>query len=405
MATTIETKKTQINKLLTDAQAILIKEGLDSEQRSSAKKMLADADALQTELQDLKRVEAMQAEMRSFEPSPRPQVGAKTETRSADEIKKEFSSALRTAALRGMHVLNSEQRDLLTTGSSGAVIPQGFLPTLIAAQKYYGPIAQEVSQKITNNNGAPIKVSLVNDTQNGFTVIGEGTPVVESDPTFQPRILGTDTVHSGLVKISWQELEDSAFDMENFISTAFGGRYGRSLEKAVTLGTDINGGALSNSSGLVNVAVVGQTTKTLAAGLGYDDFVATYYSLDPAYRTNGKWVMNSSTQGTIAGVLDQYGRPLFQPDPATSEPFAFLLGKPVLIDQAMPNTGAGAVPVLFGDLKQSYLLRTDGAPEMVTLRERYADTLETGFFMYNRIGGISLAAGQAPLASLKQAAS
>jgi hypothetical protein len=54
-------------------------------------------------------------------------------------------------------------------------------------------------------------------------------------------------------------------------------------------------------------------------------------------------------------------------------------------------------------LEKSYLLRTDGAPSIIRLDERYAELLEVGFFMYTRIGGLSLAAGIAPLVSLKQA--
>jgi HK97 family phage major capsid protein len=114
--------------------------------------------------------------------------------------------------------------------------------------------------------------------------------------------------------------------------------------------------------------------------------------------------MNTATRTLLQGVLDGFGRPLFQPDPATSEPFAFLLGKPVVWDQQMTAPASGAVPILFGDLKASYMLRTDGAPQLQILRERYADTLETGFFLWRRVGGISLNAGTTTLVSIKQGA-
>jgi len=41
----------------------------------------------------------------------------------------------------------------------------------------------------------------------------------------------------------------------------------------------------------------------------------------------------------------------------------------------------------------------------VVLQERYMDTLEKGFFLYQRAGLVSLDAGTHPLLSLKQAAS
>jgi HK97 family phage major capsid protein len=97
--------------------------------------------------------------------------------------------------------------------------------------------------------------------------------------------------------------------------------------------------------------------------------------------------------------------PYFTPDPSADTPFSKLLGFDIVINQSMPNMGASAKPILFGDLSNSYMSRTDGAPSILRLNERYADTLEVGFYLYTRIGGISLDAGTHPIHSLQQAAS
>jgi HK97 family phage major capsid protein len=69
--------------------------------------------------------------------------------------------------------------------------------------------------------------------------------------------------------------------------------------------------------------------------------------------------------------------------------------------------GASAKPILFGDPSSAYLLRTDGQPTILRLNERFADTLEIGFFLWTRIGGTSIVASGAPnpLVSIQQAAS
>jgi HK97 family phage major capsid protein len=217
-----------------------------------------------------------------------------------------------------------------------------------------------------------------------------------------------DTTTAGLVKVSFQELEDSSFDLDAFIRRSFGIRYARGLEKAITLGTDSAGTALPNqaSGGILGAATVGTTTSTLAAGIGWDDLTAAYGALDPAYVVNASWMFNSSTRAYLLGQKDGFGRPFWTPDPSADEPFSKLLGYPVVLNQSMPNVGgANATPILFGDLSQSYMLRTDGAPSILRLNERYADTLEVGFYLWTRIGGISLNAGISPLVSVKQAAS
>ena len=83
------------------------------------------------------------------------------------------------------------------------------------------------------------------------------------------------------------------------------------------------------------------------------------------------------------------------------------MGYGVVLNQSMPNMGANASPVLFGSLADSYLLRSEGQPFILRLNERFADTLEVGFYLYSRIGGTSIVATGAPnpLVSIKQAGS
>ncbi len=116
--------------------------------------------------------------------------------------------------------------------------------------------------------------------------------------------------------------------------------------------------------------------------------------------------MNSSTRAYLLGLKDGFGRPYFTPDPSLDNPFGKLLGYDVVLNQSMPSMGASAKPILFGDLEQSYMLRTDGQTSILRLNERYADTLEVGFYLWSRIGGLYL--GQTsvyPIVALQQASS
>lgn len=388
------------------------KEGWNTERRSKFDELNGKVDQLEEDIKRAKTIERLDAEGRSFERSPRPAIGDggayASETR-----KNKLNRAWRSYMRDGYGALNAEQRDLLTTSDAtgGALIPQDFMPELMNALKFYGPIATKVKQRITDGTGRPLKVSLGNDTANGLVLLGtEGnsTPQ-ETDPAFSSTILNVDTVSGGLVKISFEELADSQFDMDSLIREYFAVRYGRGMETAVTTGKDSKGNVLPNQAagGLLGVAEVGQTTTSLADGIGWDDLTAAYSALDPAYVNDQStaWIMNSTTRSYLLGLKDGFGRPYFEPDPASDQPFNRLMGFPIVLNQAMPSMGASAAPILFGDLQRSYLLRTDGQPSVLRLNERYADTLEIGFFLWSRIGGISLNAGTNPLVSIKQAAS
>jgi HK97 family phage major capsid protein len=407
--------KEKRNSLLTKMQELSLK-GFNTESRSAFDKMDAEVIAIEADIRRLESVATREAEGRSFERSPRPAPGADASFDSlpVEERKKKFNKAFQQYSLRGsIHAVDAEYRDLLTTSDAtgGALIPQMFNAELIDAVKFYGPIAQRVRQRVTNNNGAPIKVSLDNDTANGLTLLGtEGTSSpAETDPSFQSKLLSVDTVTGGLVLVSFEELQDSYFDLDTFIREKFSLRYGRGLEKAVTLGTDSAGTTLPNqaTNGLLGAATVGTTTSVLANGIGWTDITNAFAALDAAYlNPNTAWVFNTTTRGYLLGQKDGFGRPFWTPDPTGDGPFSKLLGYDVVLDQAMPNVGAAnATPILFGDLSRAYLLRTDGAPSILRLNERYADTLQVGFFLWSRIGGVSLNAGVSPLVSIKQAAS
>ncbi|HEY1502630.1 MAG TPA: phage major capsid protein [Acidobacteriaceae bacterium] len=401
--------RSRISGLLVEQQKIALA-GFTSESRAKFDRIQKDVEQHEADAQRIEAFETRDAEQRSFERSPRPGIGAQGEERR-DRINKAFRSYARTGKIA------EEHRDLFTSSDTtgGALIPQEFYPELVNALKFYGPIATKVKQKVTDGTGRPMKVALVNDTANGLTLLGtEGTSPAETDPSMLSKILSVDSVTGGLVKISFEELADSNFNLDTAIRDYFGVRYARGMEHAVTLGVDSAATTLPNQSegGLLGQAAIGTTTGTIAAGIGWDDLVNLYGSLDPAYSgPTAAFVFNSATRAFLLGQKDGFGRPYWTPDPSLDSPFGKLLGFDVVINQAMPGPTSGAfsansTPILFGDLQRAYVLRTDGAPSVLRLEERFADTLEVGFFMWSRIGGLYLGqSGVNPAVKLAIAAS
>lgn len=410
----LQTLRFNRNKLLTDMAAISEKPWT-TESRAAFDTMNTEVATLESDIQRTETLAAYDAANNSYRRSAgRGTPGADAHgEQTVEQRKKAFSQAFSVYARDGRAALNTEQRALLTTSDAtgGAFIPQLFDGAITDALKFYGPIATKVRQKVTDKNGAPLKISLANDTANGLTLLAtEGTSSpAETDPTLQSKLLGVDTVSGGLIKISVQELEDSAFDFDALIRDYFGKRYGRGVETAITLGVDSASTTLPNQStgGIVGAATAGTTTAHIADGIGWSDLTAAFTALDPAYiNANTAWVMNSTTRGYLVGLKDGFGRPYFTPDPSEDAPFSKILGYNIVLNQAMANVGsANAVPILFGDLQSAYMLRTDGQPSILRLNERYMDTLEVGFMLFTRIGGISLNAGVSPLVKITQAAS
>jgi HK97 family phage major capsid protein len=382
---TVKDMKEQRIKLITDAQKLVLGDTVTAEQRDQANRMVADVEKLEADINVAEKLERYEVESRETVRPPRGNPAAsEAETREqSDREVRAFTHYIKTG----------EKRDLLTT-NAGAVIPQVFNQNIIDAQKLVGNTLTVVGKKVTNNNGAPIKVALSNDTGNTLVTItgGEGTALTDTDPTFSGFVLNCDTLAT-MVKVSFQELEDASFDMGSWLKTKFGLRYYRGLEYIIT-----NGNA-SNVASILTGATLA-ATSAVSATVTFDDLNAVYSALDPAYEGNASWVMSSTTRALIMGEKDTLGRPIFIPNPSSGV-LDHLFGRPIVLNQALPSAFvASNVGIMYGDFEQGYLLRTDGDMSIRRLDERFADSLEVAFLAYARVGGASTDAGTHPLLKL-----
>jgi HK97 family phage major capsid protein len=421
MSKLIELRQKRV-QLIAEAQRVVLQDAVTQEDRDKFDRMMADVAVQEGDIKRMELVEKLDADSRSTQRPPRPNPdGSAAESDPVQLLaqRKAFEKYIR----RGYSHLNEEERSLLEhrdvtiagglpnppgTGPSGAtMIPQQFLTTMIDAQKYIGNTVSIVGKKVTNNNGAPIKVALSNDTGNTLTTLtAEASVVAEQDPSFSGFIMQTDTVAT-LVKVSRQELDDSYFNLDAWLRDKFALRYYRGLEYLITNGNNSNVvGLLQTIAGGISTTQGPTLGATAASSNGpvYSDFVDLYAALDPAYLPNASWVLSSISRAAIMGQKDLYGRPLFIPNP-NSGTLDMILGRPLVLNQAMPNAFAASPynavnGVLFGDFAQGYLLRTDGDMSILRLDERFADTLEVGFIGYARLGSAFTDAGTHPILKL-----
>lgn len=309
--------------------------------------------------------------------------------------------------LQGGHVqLTDEERAQSVTGGSpagiygGYTVPQDFANQLDIAMAAYGTI-MEAADVFDTATGATLPWPTTNDTSNKGAILGENQPITEQDITFGVVNFTSYTYTSKLIRASWQLLQDSAFDLEGLIKTMAGERIGRILSDHFTTGT-----GTAQPKGIVVDATLGVTALTQQT-LSYDNLVDLLHSVDPAYREapGARFMFNDSTLKILRKLKDADNRPLIwnaDGSIATGVP-AQLLGKPYTINQSMASVGAAAKTVLFGDMKK-YKIRRVRDYVLVRLNERYADMLQTGFFVFARFDGRLVDAGTRPVKYLAQAA-
>ena len=292
----------------------------------------------------------------------------------------------------------------------GFFVPAGFVYDVETALKYYAPLLDgKVFDVLETASGQPLPYPTNNDTTQEAQVVGEGVGVAEQDITAGHINLGAWKYTTGLVRVSLELLQDSAFNLESFLADRFAIRLGRGYERDLTVGTGVNQptGIITDvlASGAVPVVAAGSSessggTETGANSIGYTDLVRLEHSVDPAYRPNAKYILHDLTVSSIQRILDKFGRPLWTPGIKDNTPNT-INGYEYVIDQHMPTVAASANTVLFGDLKK-FLVRKVKDLTVLRLDERYADFGQVAFVGFARIDSRLIDAGTHPVNLLQQ---
>lgn len=411
------------------------------EQRKRYDEMAEEVKNINETLKRLEETEARELELSKTTKPPENRIGEsddekesrKSEKREAKKIDKEQRAALnywlrsgnnlgRILTPRAMEVdseVPKELRHLIEKREMGigsptastptsVFVPQGFVHDVDIALKAYGQLVANV-RDLPTATGQPLPYPTTNDTTQSATYVGEGVQVTEQDISIGNIVFGAWKFTTGLIQVSLELMQDSAFDMETFIREQMAIRLARALEAEIVNGT---GSGNSHITGILPSSTAGPTatgsskntggSETGGLSIGSTDLIDLVAAVDPLYRTNAKFVMHDSTWQTLAALLDKYGRPLFLPNPQTGK-LESIYGYPIVYSQAMPTIAVNAKTVLFGNL-QKYILRRVKELAIVRLVERFADYGQVAFIGFARYDGNLIDAGTHPVKYLVQAA-
>jgi HK97 family phage major capsid protein len=193
------------------------------------------------------------------------------------------------------------------------------------------------------------------------------------------------------VPITQRLLDDAEIDIEGWLSAEVGTEFarqegiaflsGNGTNKPFGLLTYVAGGAADGRHPGGNLTVV----QTAGSGsIASDDLVSFAYSLPSPYRLGATWLMNSATAAAIARIKDGQGNYIWREAFVAGQP-ATLLGYPVEIDEGMPNVGASALAVAFGNFARAYLI--NDRLGMRLLRDPYSNKPFVNFYSTKRVGG------------------
>jgi len=351
---------------------------LNAEENQKFDAIENDVRALGDSVEKIERAEQMKKEIAA---------GREARAEQKEITKREaFSKYLR----HGLAGLNAEERSLveqrgtdpqLTTPASagGYLVPEDFSYALSVATKFTGEV-ERLAQVLNTQSGATLPYPKVDDTAVVGAILSEGSADAVSDMTFAALNLGAYTYTSKIVKVSYQLLQDAAFDLDAFLVDALGTRIARGQNAHFTTGD-----GSSKPTGIVTAGSSALTTAS-ATAITADEILTLIHSVDKSYRNSASFALMGADSTAAAirklGVGSSNDFPVFVPGMAAGEPDR-VFGVPFYVNNDMAAIASANKPLIAADFSK-YVVRNAGGVQMLRLNERYADSLLVGFIAYKR---------------------
>lgn len=195
-------------------------------------------------------------------------------------------------------------------------------------------------------------------------------------------------------RITTESLEDAVQDVEADLMEEIG------IEFAEMEGYDfISGDGVNGPRGILSYDTV-ENASYAWGKLGYkasggasgfaasnpsDRLIDLQHALKRQYRANASWQMNDLTLAAIRKFKDGQGNYLWAPSQLLNGAVGQLLGHPVVTDDFMPDVGANAFPIAFGDFQRAYYIVDRKG--MSILRDPYTAVPYIKFVPRRRVGG------------------
>ncbi len=302
--------------------------------------------------------------------------------------------AVFAAWARGGEVaLEERQRKIVNTMSTTTGSQGGFtVPTLVgdqlfAAMKLYSAV-RSVAEVLPTPTGGPLSFPTSDGTGEVGELIAENVTATAADPVFGTASVPTYKYSSKVFTVPFELLQDSAIDLEQFLSDRAAERIGRAMNPHFTTGT-----GTGQPAGFVTgatVAKTGTTGQTLT--IIHDDVIDLVHSVDPAYRQPGSndvgavFMCSDAMFKVMRKVKDSSARPLYLPDELDDG--ESVMGYRVAVNNDMAVPAANAKSLAFGNFHRAYKVRDAMLVAWFRLPDSaYAKLGQLGFLALCRSGG------------------
>ncbi len=258
-----------------------------------------------------------------------------------------------TGEIRSFTSLPSERRDMTkgTATAGGNIVHSTMFDRIWDKLEEESQVIKAGATVINTASGEDLLVPKVT-TNPGATLTDEGVALTEHQSVLGQVTLGA-FKYGSLCQVSTELLDDSLFNVGNFV-TRIGGQ-------AVTraLGTDLSNGSGSSKPKGIAQAATSFATSATATTITAANLIEVWSTMPTPYKnTDTAWIISPEAIKLIRLLVDSNGQYIWQPGLQADTP-ANLLGYPVYIDGNIDAATSGKRAVVFAHMP-SYAVRIAG---------------------------------------------
>jgi len=277
---------------------------------------------------------------------------------------------------------NLEFRAVSSVGTganaAGEFVPKSFYDSYVKVLASYAGMRQAGCTVYPTAAGENLHIPKVDDSTVSGAVVGEHVASADdstNDVATSEIILYDWRVDSHVQRVSKKLLRNSGFPVEQWLGDVLFDRVARKQNALFTVG----GGTTEPTGAVVGATDSGVDTAS-ATAISYNNLVDLQNSLNVAYESAGECVfmMHQNTFAIVRKILDEQDRPLFGTGNIQEGAPLQLLGKRVVLNNAMA-TGHLAKSILYGNFKAGYVIRDIDSAELSINPYLYWATDDLGF--------------------------
>lgn len=248
----------------------------------------------------------------------------------------------------------------LTAGDNGAVIPTTIANKIISKVYDICPIYRLATRY---NVPGTLNIPYYDESQQAITMdYAEEFEELTSTAGKFTSIQLKGFLAGVLTKVSKSLINNSQFDIVNYVINAMAESISRWIEKELLKGTD---NKIEGLRGVTQVVTTASSTAITA-----DELIQLKDKVKDLYQNNAIWIMSNATRTALRLLKDGNGRYLLNDD--ITSPFGTtLLGKPVYVSDNMDDIAAGKTVIYYGDMS-GLAVKISEEMNIEVLREKFA---------------------------------